>query len=165
MAVFGIEWFKSEYGATGGRMHPYQEGASQTYKKGQLCVLSGGQAVLATTTGPAGLVALEDASGNQGTSQQFYVIREGDLWSASVSTDGATLDTTLTHLGTKCGWIASTQASSTDKFTVNIADTTNTVLEVYEFHSGDHPDASTSFVGVTDGRVIFRVTSRGLTQT
>ena len=154
MATLGVKGFElvfiDEYDA--GNVFHYLEEASQTFKAKDPVVLdaTSKEVELAADTNPEWVgFALEDASGTAGTEIEVLVVQPTMYFSVSVSTAGAALATAVTHVGTFCSFIKSTETGETDKTVLDIADTTNDFFEVVALDTRDE-------VGDTNGRVIVR---------
>jgi len=155
MAVFGINWM---YRIGGGMpdWKTYPEGDSETWNAINVGlqpviydISEDGLVACATDMVAAIGLADMDATGTSDTDIHVMLITPLDVFSASVSTDGATTTSALDTLGLNYGLIKSTQTGHTDKWTVNINETSNSAVTII----GNHDDDAWAS---TDGRVLFR---------
>jgi hypothetical protein len=123
MAVYGINWVKRLGGGVP-EVVVYPEGASQTYKAGQILVfdtsLEGVKLASVGTTSMVG-IALKDATGTTGADAPVLVPTAEDIFTATISASGANLAAAhdRDNIGFIYDWIASTETDNTDKITID----------------------------------------------
>jgi hypothetical protein len=122
----------------------YPEAASQSFKKGEFVYLVSGKVTVVSSTVPSQTkilgLAMQDASGTTDTALAVAIVEEGVAFEMNVTTT-----TAITQVGAVYGL-----SISSNKHSVAIADTTNTVFKVKAISPRDA-------VGDTYGRVIVEV--------
>lgn len=155
MAVYTFEW---KYRKGGGQpeVKIFPEAASQTYKAGAPLVFdTSDEAVkLATVTTVSFIgIALKDATGTTGKDAPVLIPTPLDVFTATISASGANLAAAhdKNNIGVKYGWIASTVAGQTTKYTIDEDNTTNNwILPIGVYTDVDEPE------GTAGGRLYFQ---------
>lgn len=114
------------------------EGATQTFKAGDLVYMTSGTVKIATSDQTVFGAAVCDASGTTSTSIPVYVADPSTVWTAQVDTTSA-----ASQIGAKYGLNIGTAGS----MSIDIADTTTTSVRVIDIHPHDGAKAL--------GRVLF----------
>lgn len=114
------------------------EGATQTFKAGDLVYMTSGAVKIVTSDQTVFGAAAENASGTTGTSIAVYPADPATVWTAQVDTTSA-----ASQVGGKYGLNIGTAGS----MSIDIADTTTTSVRVIDIHPHDGAKAL--------GRVLF----------
>lgn len=121
MASYNNPRFVRPINQGGPLMREFPEAAQQTFLKGQLVLLTAGEVVGFADNGALVLgIAMEDASGTQGTLISVQIIRVGDEISMKVYTGGAVDAATSANIGVKYNVDVTSNECRVDLNAVNV---------------------------------------------
>jgi len=128
MATIGFRYIKGPY-----VVNHLPEAASQSFKAGDLVILTSGKVAIVTSDQTVYGVALKDASGTTGADVPVLVIQPDQIFLAQADTT-----TAATHVGGKYGLNIGTAGS----MSVDIGDTSTTTVRIEKLDPRDGAKAN-----------------------